>query len=101
MLRDLGHTVLEAGSGAGALERLDREPKIDLVLVDYLMPGMSGADVARRVEAQRPTLPVLFITGFAERSALADVSEAQIVSKPFVGNELADKVRLALAGGAA
>jgi hypothetical protein len=41
----------------------------------------------------------LFVTGFADRTALAGISEANIISKPFVGNELADKVRHALATG--
>jgi signal transduction histidine kinase/ActR/RegA family two-component response regulator len=99
ILRDLGHVVLEAGSGAGALDVLEREPKIDLVLIDFAMPGMSGAEVARRIQAKRPALPILFITGFADRTALAGVSEAQIVSKPFLDHELAEKVRLALTGG--
>jgi signal transduction histidine kinase/ActR/RegA family two-component response regulator len=98
-LRDLGHTVLEAGSGAGALDVIEAERKIDLVLLDYAMPGMSGADVARRIQAKRPALPILFITGFADRTALAGVSEAHIVSKPFVQNELAEKVQLALTRG--
>jgi FixJ family two-component response regulator len=62
------------------------------------MPGMSGAEVARQVTATRPGLPILFITGFADRSALAGVGEAQIVGKPFIDNDLIDKVRRALAG---
>ena len=99
-LRDLGHTVLEAGSGAGALDVIERERKIDLVLLDYAMPGMSGAEVARRVQAKRPALAILFITGFADRTALAGVSEAHVVGKPFVENELAEKVQLALTRGA-
>ncbi len=61
------------------------------------MPGMNGAELARLAQAKRPTLPVLFVTGFADRSALAGVSEARIVSKPFVDDELAHKVRLVLA----
>ncbi len=98
MLREFGYGVLEAGSGGAALELLDREPDVDLMLIDFAMPGMSGAEVARQVQAKRPTLPILFITGFADRTALTGVSEAQIIGKPFVDGELADKVRHALAG---
>jgi CheY-like chemotaxis protein len=58
------------------------------------MPGMNGADVARQALAQRPRLPVLFVTGFAGRSAFAGISETQIVSKPFVNDELAAKCAL-------
>ncbi len=96
MLREIGHKVLEAGSGGAALELLDGRQDIDLMLIDVAMPGMSGPELARRVRSQRPRLPMLFVTGFAERSVLDGISEAQIVSKPFVNSELADKVRQAL-----
>jgi signal transduction histidine kinase len=97
MLRDLGYKVHEAGSGGAALDILQREPRIDLMLVDYAMPGMSGADVARRVRATNPFVPTLFITGFADRTALAGVSESHIIGKPFRQTELAHKVRVTLA----
>jgi CheY-like chemotaxis protein len=99
MLHELGYRVLEAGSGGAALDLLDREPQIDLIIVDFAMPGMNGADVARQALARRPGLPLLFVTGFADRRALAGISEAHIISKPFVDEELARKVRLALAEG--
>ena len=76
---------------------VERESKIDLAIVDFAMPGMNGADVARLAQTKRPTLPVLFVTGFADRTALAGISEANIISKPFVGDELAYKVRHSLA----
>jgi signal transduction histidine kinase/ActR/RegA family two-component response regulator len=100
ILHELGYRVLEAGSGGAALDLIEREPNIDLMLADFAMPGMNGAEVARLAQAKRPTLPILFVTGFADRTALAGISEAQIISKPFIGDELADKVRLALAEGA-
>ena len=95
-LRDLGYTVVEAGSGGAALDILTREPTIDLLIIDFAMPGMSGAEVARQARAKRPTLPILFITGFADRAALAGVSETHIVGKPFVNDELATKLRSVL-----
>ena len=52
------------------------------------------------MRAKRPDLPILFVTGFADRTALAGVSEAHIVGKPFATDELADKARLALLRGA-
>jgi CheY-like chemotaxis protein len=96
-LHELGYKVLEAGSGAAALDLIEREPKIDLMIADFAMPGMNGAEVARLACAKRPSLPVLFVTGFADRTALAGIGEAQIISKPFIDDELARKVRLALA----
>jgi signal transduction histidine kinase/CheY-like chemotaxis protein len=96
-LRELGYTVLEAGSGGAALELLEHSVNVDLMLIDFAMPGMSGAEVARRVQTTRPSLPILFVTGYADRAALEGVSEAQIIGKPFVDNELHEKVRTALA----
>jgi signal transduction histidine kinase len=98
-LRELGYVVHEAGSGVAALERLANDLAIDLMVIDYAMPGMSGAELARRVHVLRPALPIVFITGFAERDGLAGVGESHIVGKPFVGGELAEKVRSALSGG--
>ena len=100
MLHELGYAVLEAGSGGAALDVLAREPKIDLMIVDFAMPGMNGAEVARQAQAKRPSLPILFVTGFSDRSGMAGVDEAHILAKPFVYDELASKVRFCLAGGA-
>jgi DNA-binding response OmpR family regulator len=96
-LRVHGYRVLEAGSGGAALDLVDRESGIDLMVVDFAMPGMSGAEVARRVYAKRPRLPILFVTGFADRTALAGIGGAQIIGKPFMDGELANKVRSMLA----
>ena len=93
MLHDNGHRVLEAGSGGAALDILEREPGVELLILDFAMPGMNGAEVARLVHAQRPHLPVLFVTGFVDRGALAGVDESQIIAKPFLPDELAEKVR--------
>lgn len=96
-LRALGYTVLEAGSGGAAVELLERSANVDLMLIDFAMPGMSGAEVARRAHTTRPALPILFVTGYADRAALEGVSDAQIIGKPFVDTELHEKVRTALA----
>jgi CheY-like chemotaxis protein len=97
MLREIGYRVLEAGSGGAALERIDSEPGIDLVVIDFAMPGMSGAELAERLRVKRPALPTLFITGYADHTALGGVSEAHIITNPFVTGALAEKVRRALA----
>jgi CheY-like chemotaxis protein len=99
MLREMGYSVLEAANGDAALALLDGRSDIDLAVIDLAMPGMSGAELARHVHARRISLPVLFVTGFAEREALTGVSDRQIVSKPFVSGELGEKVRMALTGG--
>ena len=93
MLREMGCTVVEAGSGGAALDLLEHMTKIDLMLLDFAMPGMNGAEVARQVQMKRPSLPILFVTGFADRAALAGVSDEFVVGKPFLDDELTTKVR--------
>jgi len=96
MLREFGYVVLEVGSGGAALDFLRGESNIDLVLLDFAMPGMNGMEVARQVHSRFPAIPVLFITGYVDQAVLADIGEARIIKKPFVGDELATKVHAAL-----
>jgi CheY-like chemotaxis protein len=98
MLREAGFEIIEAGSGGAALELIERVQPIDLLLIDFAMPGMSGTEVTKRVRAEFPTLPILFITGFADRTALAGVHDAQVVGKPFIDDELVRRVRGAVYG---
>lgn len=100
ILRDLGHVVIDVGSGGGALDLLDQKAQIDLVILDFAMPGMNGMEVARQVRAKVPSRPVIFVTGYADTSALGDIDQTQIVRKPFIENELADKVQFALSNRA-
>jgi CheY-like chemotaxis protein len=96
MLRDVGYEVTEAGSGGVALDLLNREKSFDLVVLDFAMPGMNGMDLAREINSKFPALPVLFITGYADKSALAEIGDAWLVKKPFLGDELVTKVQAAL-----
>jgi signal transduction histidine kinase/ActR/RegA family two-component response regulator len=96
LLHDMGYFVLEAGSGGAALELLERERRVDLLLIDFAMPGMNGAEIARVARSTRPGMPILFVTGYADRAALAGVDEAHIIGKPYVDDELTTKIRLAL-----
>lgn len=101
MLHHLGYRVLEAGSGGAALEVLKREQRVDLAIVDFAMPGMNGAEVARQLKKLHPGLPVLFITGFADLKLTAGIDERSIIAKPFTSAKLAQKVQLALSGSSA
>jgi signal transduction histidine kinase len=96
LLQDLGYRVVEAGSGGAALDLLDRQAEIDILLLDFAMPGMNGAEVAREVHARRPGLPILFVTGYADTEALAAAGGDGILRKPFVERDLAAKLRTAL-----
>jgi CheY-like chemotaxis protein len=96
MLKELGYIVLEVGSGGAALDMLEGQTNIDLVLLDLAMPGMSGVEVARQVQLKYPSLPTLFVTGYADKAMLRDVGDERIIKKPFVGDELTEKVNAAL-----
>ena len=96
MLRELGYLVLAVGSGGAALDLLERNDSVDLALLDYAMPGMNGVEVAKQIHSKFPSLPILFITGYADKSALGEIGDARIIKKPFVTDELANKVRAAL-----
>jgi signal transduction histidine kinase len=96
ILGDLGYRVIEAGSGGAALELLDREGHIDVMLVDFAMPGMNGAEVAREARARRPEVPILFVTGYADTTALKETDEDVILRKPYMEQELAAKLKTVL-----
>jgi len=100
MLRGAGHAVIEASSGATALERLEREgDRIDLMVVDVAMPGMTGVELAKRARRERSGLPVVFMTGFADATMLAEAAGPDaILRKPFDEGELAAMVARALGG---
>jgi len=60
------------------------------------MPGMSGAEGAHRVRVRCPRLPILFVTGYADRTLLSGTDEAQTIGKPFQMHDLAGKIALTL-----
>ena len=97
MLRDLGFRVMQAGSGGAALEILDRGGRVDLALLDFAMPGMTGAEVAHAITARRPHLPILFVTGYADLAAISQVDELHVLRKPFEERELASRLAGVLA----
>jgi CheY-like chemotaxis protein len=92
MLRGLGYQVLQAGSGGAALELLAGRRPIDLMIVDFAMPGMNGVEVAKVAASKRPDMAVLFVTGYADHSALTEVAEGRILAKPFTEAELARRI---------
>jgi two-component system cell cycle sensor histidine kinase/response regulator CckA len=91
-----GDVVLEAKDGDEALAlSASHEGGIDLLLTDIMMPGLSGADVCRRVRESRPGLPTLFISGFYPEAVFPDhrlPEGAAFLAKPFMPEELTDAV---------
>jgi PAS domain S-box-containing protein len=101
-LRELGYRVVEAHDGPSALRLLERQPRVDLLFTDVVLPGgMTGAQVAAQARELRPQLRVLFTTGYA-RNAIIHHGRldkgVQLITKPFTFNDLAAKVRDVLDG---
>jgi CheY-like chemotaxis protein len=91
MLRELGHEVREVANGNDALDLLRDTPDCDLMLADYVMPQMTGLQLADKVRARFPGVPVLLMTGYAEsaiRQAWAERGYHSL-QKPFHSEELA------------
>ncbi len=102
ILRGRGYRVLEAPGPAQALEGVLAEPEpIDLLLTDVVMPGMSGHELARRVRRVRPSIRVIYMSGYSESlvqaQGLGSPDDSVFVSKPFSTVALLECVRSALA----
>jgi CheY-like chemotaxis protein len=95
MLTDLGYEVVEASSAEEALQLVEQGLQPDVVITDHLMPGMTGADLARALRKRH--LPVLIISGYSDVDEIAP--DLQRLSKPFRQADIA--VALAALTGAA
>jgi len=100
MLRYAGHHVVEVASGREALDRLDRkDDRVDLMIVDFVMPDMNGVETARLARLKRPGLPIMFMSGFANSAVLAAQTDADhVLQKPFRPSDVAVKVQGVLQG---
>ncbi len=91
-LRDSGYTVWEANNPTLALQILERERPIDLLLVDYAMPEMTGPAVIDRARTCQPGLKTLLITGYAEALRHNGVCGVPTLPKPFKVAELSRRI---------
>jgi len=93
-LESLGYRVLLAEDGEKGLSILETA-KPDVLLLDFAMPGLTGAEVADRVRAKHPALPIVFATGYSETAAIVEaVGEAAVVlRKPFRVDDLEAALR--------
>jgi PAS domain S-box-containing protein len=97
-LERYGHRVIEART---PMEALDKTREFELLLTDVIMPQMSGAELARRLLAECPTLKVVFMSGYTDDHLSAHGVECASVSflqKPFTPADLSRKVREVLEG---
>lgn len=91
-----GHEVVTAGDGAVALETLDGDPDVDLVLLDLAMPRVNGIQVLNVLATQDAAPPVIVLSAVNEVAARVDALDkgaADFVSKPFHAAELMARVR--------
>jgi PAS domain S-box-containing protein len=96
ILTECGYKVLEAGSGADAISLAQNNlQSVDLLVADLVMPGMSGRELGRVLRAERPELPILYMSGYEPQNPAREESGEPIVffRKPFTGAALLDKVR--------
>ncbi|OWK29875.1 blue-light-activated protein [Sphingomonas mucosissima] len=87
MLLDLGYRVTEVASAEEAMRLIERGDPFDLLITDHLMPGLTGAELARAVRQRRPGMPVLLVSGYAEREDVGP--DLPRLTKPFRKDELA------------
>lgn len=94
-LESSGFDVLRASSGDAALAIIAAGERIDLLVTDYAMPGLSGKDLAIAARGLVEGLRTLIITGYPEANALSDLPEGiALLAKPFRRAELSLRVRL-------
>ncbi|MGY3643738.1 response regulator [Pseudomonas sp. PK-RTE-24] len=101
VLEDAGYRCTQAADIESALERLQNDPSIDLLLTDVGLPRMSGRELADVARGWHEGLPILFMTGYAETALNRQVflgTGMDMLVKPFQISELLDKVRRTLDG---
>jgi len=96
-LRSQGHQVLGALSGAEALRRFTHSntTKIDLVLSDYLMPGMNGIELLKKIRKNYGPLPVILMTAYGDRDLVIEALRNRcdsFIEKPFTLDQLMQEI---------
>jgi CheY-like chemotaxis protein len=100
-LRELGYTVLQAATGAEALQRIQAGQAVTLLFTDIVMPGMTGRELTLMARRSLPGLKVLYTTGYssdADFPHTAGVPGTELLQKPFTVEQLGRKVRDLLDG---
>jgi CheY-like chemotaxis protein len=94
LLTEHGHTVTHVSTADEALARLHANPAFDLVFSDMVMPGdLDGLDLARRIQAKWPALPVLLATGYSDAANRANEEGFTLLTKPYQPDVLLAAIR--------
>jgi signal transduction histidine kinase len=96
MILDLGHTAIEAHSGAEALAVLGSGTKVDVVLTDHAMPAMTGLQLAEFIHTRFPGLPIILATGYAELPVDPATLGIARLAKPCTQHEIAAAIHQAV-----
>jgi two-component system, cell cycle sensor histidine kinase and response regulator CckA len=97
MLDAAGYDVLEAVNGAAAIDALQcTAPNVDVVLSDVAMPALDGRALARELRARWPALPLILMSGFADRAALDEASGLVVLQKPLAADALVAAIETAV-----
>jgi len=102
VLRQAGYQTIEASDGQQALDLFTvHNRNIVMVVTDVVMPRMGGIELAKRLRATRPDLPLLFVTGYVEQSETLHEQGTPVLLKPFSPDALLTSVSAALANQSA
>src|SRR5690606_30996068 len=97
LLEQGGYEVVEAASGPEAIRQFDSlAGSVDLVLTDVVMPRMGGRELATRLLARNPSLPILYMSGYAADRGLRrgmDKRDQNFIQKPFSPEELLERIQ--------
>jgi PAS domain S-box-containing protein len=102
LLEDLGHAVTQAGDGPEVLDLLKGDPDgFDLIISDYAMPHLSGAEVVRQARRIRPAMPAILMTGYADAGSISRrPDDVHVLAKPFTLEQMSAAICGATPGGA-
>lgn len=96
ILRQLGFQIIEAADGVEAMRIFEASAGVDLLFTDVVMPNMDGSDLAVHLRRKKPSLPVVFMSGYAEvlRGKFEmEVPHASYLEKPFGVHDVGDVIQ--------
>ena len=99
-LSSRGYTVLEASNGVEAIEVLDKQGSVDLVVSDVVMPEMDGPTLLKELRRRDPNVKIIFVSGYAEEAFqknLPSQEQYAFLAKPFTLKQLVAEVKKTLA----